>query len=78
MNIKADGQALLTKFEYPALEWASLGRCKIRNVTLFCQLRMYRKYRWIVENGMFCIGKLVSFFLAIPCNMCDLSFLTRV
>ena len=50
MNIKADGQALLTKFEYPALEWASLGRSKIRNVTLFCQLRMYRKYRRIVED----------------------------
>lgn len=50
VNIKADGQALLTKFEYPALEWASLGHYKIRNVTLFCQLGMYRKYRRIVED----------------------------
>ena len=45
VNINADGQALLTNFEYPALEWASLGHNKIRNVTLFCQLRMYSKYR---------------------------------
>lgn len=41
--------------------WADSRHYVIKNTKLFCKLRMYKKYSWIVENWMFWMGKILNF-----------------